>query len=79
MALQWGGPGFSVIRHSEEVALRVTGAFSVCIKANAGAPSGRANTGVMGVIREIGSNITSHAGSLTPMSFNASKCFPNVL
>lgn len=77
--LRWGGPRFSVIRHGEQVALRVGHTFSMSIKANAGAPSGSANTVVMGVIREIGSNISSHAGSLTPMSFNASKRFPNVL
>lgn len=68
-----------VIQHTEEVALRVVDASSICIKANTRAPSGRANTVVMGVIREIGSNITSHTGSLKPMSFYTSKCFPNVL
>lgn len=70
---------FSEIQHTEEVALRVIDASSICIKANTRAPSGRANTVVMGVIREIGSNITTHTGSLKPMSFYTSKCFPNVL
>lgn len=74
-----GGLCFSVIQHTEELALRVVDASSICIKAKTQAPSGRANTVVMGVIREIGSNTTSHTGSLKPMSFYTSKCFPNVL
>lgn len=65
MSLSWpcGGADrdFSVIRHGEQVALRVGHTFSMSIKANAGAPSGRPNTAVMRVIREIGSNISSHA------------------
>lgn len=70
---------FSVIQHTEELALRVIDASSICIKANTRAPLGRANAVVMGVIREIGSNTTSHPASLKPMSFYTSKCFPNVL
>lgn len=53
---QWGGLYISVIQHTEELALRVVDASSICIKANTRAPLGRANTVVMGVIREIGSN-----------------------
>lgn len=38
-ASQWGGLGFSLIRHTEELALRVADASSMCIKANSQAPS----------------------------------------
>lgn len=53
--------GFSVIRHTEELALRVVDISSICIKANTRAPSGRANAVVMGVIKEIGTNPVSPA------------------
>lgn len=39
-ASQWGGLRFPVMQRTEEVALRVVDASSICIKANSGAPSG---------------------------------------